>query len=244
VHPRAERAASGAHVPSPFGAVPRLLVEPQQRLLGLVGVHHNVAAVPARRQRHGPVVVALVRHLLALLLAPVEPAAGLGGVRGGRRRHGEHGAVPAVARADGDHGVVEVLVRLLRQRLRRRRRRGAWARSGLLDPGCAARDRREHHAALPSGAAEGKEARGVRDGVVVVGCRAERMGGEAGMEKKRHGARCCCCRGVAVLRHCSARAGWRYLISQVAPCGAASAVGLQRRTHRGRPLDQNERDSG
>lgn len=185
MHPRAERAASGAHVPAPFGAVPRLLVEPQQRLLGLVGVHHDVAALPARRQRHGPVVVALVRHLLALLLAPVEPAAGLGGVRGGRRRHGEHGAVPAVARADGDHGVVEVFVRLLRQSLRRRR--GACARSRLLDPGSAARDRREQRA-LPSRAGEGKEARGVRDGVVmVVGCCAARVGREARMEEKRHG---------------------------------------------------------
>lgn len=219
MHPRAERAASSAHVPSPFGAVPRLLVEPQQRLLGLVGVHHDVAAVPARRQRHGPVVVPLVRHLLALLLAPVEPAAGLGGVRGGRRRHGEHGAVPAVARADGDHGVVEVLVRLLRQRLRRRR--GACARSGLFDPGRAARDHEQR--ALPSGAGVGKEARGVRDGVVLVGCRAERVGEEAGMEEKRHGGG-----GAAAV----ARGGVE--ITDKPSCGAASAVGRLRRTHPGR----------
>lgn len=52
---------------------------------------------------------------------------------------------------------------------------------------------------------------------MVVGCRAERMGREAGMKKKRHGAvlllprRGC----AALLQRPAARAGWRYLISQV-----------------------------
>lgn len=137
VHPRAQ-GSGGAHVASPLGAVSGLLVEPEQRLLRLVGVHHHIAAVAAHRQRHRPVVVPLVRHLLhAAPLALVRPAAGgFGGVRRGGGRHGEDGAVAAVARADGDHGVVEVLVRLLGQR----RRRILLLRRRLPGPGRAARD--------------------------------------------------------------------------------------------------------